>query len=375
MTSDLTSLPSVTEVLSRCGALTGRDPGATVPRCGPSASTWRNVHRSRAVGRRARRAGGLQAPLGASRPRPRYPGWNPGPDRARGRSPRGAGLRRPRHHRRHQRALQGKGARDRPAVDHGGLSRPPRDRPPEAPAPLRPLQADKPPALVPRYLRRESPRALRLGRRAWSTSSSLDEVREALDALKAEGVEAARRLLPLQLRGPHARAPGRGRDPQALPWAFRLAVRRRLAGVPRIRAPVHRGHQRLSRPARQPLPPALRRRGGAARHPLSRRMSTSRTAGSSPSPRPPSSRCGRCSPGPAAGVVGASRSARRRVSRSIITFDMGGTSTDVALRRGRPAGDRRPATIGRLSRASPESRHQTVGAGGGTSPVSIPAAP
>ena len=51
------------------------------------------------------------------------------------------------------------------------------------------LQADKPPPLVPRFLRREVRERL-----AWDGAAveklSLDEVREALDALKAEDVEA-----------------------------------------------------------------------------------------------------------------------------------------------------------------------------------------
>ena len=42
------------------------------------------------------------------------------------------------------------------------------------------------------------------------------------------------------------------------------------------------------------------------------------------------SRCGRYCPGPAGGVVGAAAMARRSGFERVITFDMGGTSTDVA---------------------------------------------
>ena len=50
--------------------------------------------------------------------------------------------------------------------------------------------------------------------------------------------------------------------------------------------------------------------------------------------------------GPSAGVMGAAWVARPAGIDSIITFDMGGTSTDVARVRGRPAGDRAQRTIG-----------------------------
>src|SRR4030095_10631736 len=51
------------------------------------------------------------------------------------------------------------------------------------------LQADKPPALVPRYLRREVRERLACDG-AVVDKLSLDDVREALDALKAEDLEA-----------------------------------------------------------------------------------------------------------------------------------------------------------------------------------------
>ncbi|WP_417517156.1 hydantoinase/oxoprolinase family protein [Minwuia sp.] len=70
--------------------------------------------------------------------------------------------------------------------------------------------------------------------------------------------------------------------------------------------------------------------------------------------------------GPAAGVVGAARQAARSGVRDIITFDMGGTSTDVCLvRDGQP--DLAPATeIDGLPVKTPVIDIATVGAGGGS---------
>jgi len=70
--------------------------------------------------------------------------------------------------------------------------------------------------------------------------------------------------------------------------------------------------------------------------------------------------------GPAAGVVGATRQAARSGHRNLITFDMGGTSTDVCLvRDGRP--DIAPQTeIYGLPVKTPVIDIATIGAGGGS---------
>ena len=226
------------------------------------------------------------------------------------------------------------------------------------PRPLRPAgrQAAGARAAV---LEERGPRASGLGRRGGRQAVA---GRGARGARCPEGGRrrGPRRLFPLQLRGPHARAPGRGRDPRALPRAIRLAVRRRLAGVPRIRAPVHHGHQRLPRPARQPLPPALRRRGGATRHPSA--------AVRQPVERRDHLRRRRLR---AAGADAALRAQRRRDGRGLGQRG-GGYLLDHHLRygrdldgrrprRGRPAGDRRPAHDRRLSRAHPEPRDRDGG--------------
>ncbi|HXG93740.1 MAG TPA: hydantoinase/oxoprolinase family protein [Blastocatellia bacterium] len=69
--------------------------------------------------------------------------------------------------------------------------------------------------------------------------------------------------------------------------------------------------------------------------------------------------------GPAGGVVGALRVCAAAGIRDIITFDMGGTSTDVALCRGE-ARTTNEATVAGLPVAVPIIDIHTVGAGGGS---------
>jgi N-methylhydantoinase A len=69
--------------------------------------------------------------------------------------------------------------------------------------------------------------------------------------------------------------------------------------------------------------------------------------------------------GPAGGVIGAIEVAKRAGIDRIITFDMGGTSTDVSLCPGRPL-HTREFTIAGLPAAIPVLDVHTVGAGGGS---------
>ncbi|MGH9570680.1 MAG: hydantoinase/oxoprolinase family protein, partial [Candidatus Angelobacter sp.] len=69
--------------------------------------------------------------------------------------------------------------------------------------------------------------------------------------------------------------------------------------------------------------------------------------------------------GPAGGVVGAAAMAQRSGFERIITFDMGGTSTDVALVEGRPA-TMNEAEVAGLPVRVPVLDIHTVGAGGGS---------
>src|SRR5262249_41199880 len=69
--------------------------------------------------------------------------------------------------------------------------------------------------------------------------------------------------------------------------------------------------------------------------------------------------------GPAAGVIGAAAVARQLGLTRVITFDMGGTSTDVSLIDGAPR-QRTEWSIGGLPLRVPAIDIHTVGAGGGS---------
>ena len=69
--------------------------------------------------------------------------------------------------------------------------------------------------------------------------------------------------------------------------------------------------------------------------------------------------------GPAGGVIGAAAVARAAGEYAIITFDMGGTSTDVALVRGEPA-TTSEASLEGLPLRQPMLDIHTIGAGGGS---------
>ena len=78
-------------------------------------------------------------------------------------------------------------------------------------------------------------------------------------------------------------------------------------------------------------------------------------------------RCAPCCPGPATGVVGAQAIGALAGFADLITFDMGGTSTDVALLAGRPAQARRArSTVHGYPIKAPMLDIHTVGAGGGS---------
>ena len=70
--------------------------------------------------------------------------------------------------------------------------------------------------------------------------------------------------------------------------------------------------------------------------------------------------------GPAGGVAGASWVAAQAGHRNLLTFDMGGTSTDVALIEGGEARTRRETRVGDVTVRAPSIDVRTVGAGGGS---------
>ncbi len=70
--------------------------------------------------------------------------------------------------------------------------------------------------------------------------------------------------------------------------------------------------------------------------------------------------------GPAGGVSGAIWAASQAGYENLLTFDMGGTSTDVCLVRDAQAQLRRETTVGDLTVRAPSVDVRTVGAGGGS---------
>jgi N-methylhydantoinase A len=77
-------------------------------------------------------------------------------------------------------------------------------------------------------------------------------------------------------------------------------------------------------------------------------------------------RCGRCCPGPSTGVVGAQAIGKLAGFEDLITFDMGGTSTDVALLRGGQCRLTSEAVVHGYPIKAPMLDIHTVGAGGGS---------
>jgi len=70
--------------------------------------------------------------------------------------------------------------------------------------------------------------------------------------------------------------------------------------------------------------------------------------------------------GPAGGVTGAQWVARQSGFRNLLTFDMGGTSTDVALIQNEVAQTRRETRVSDVTVRAPSIDVRTVGAGGGS---------
>jgi len=146
-----------------------------------------------------------------------------------------------------------------------------------------------------------------------------------------------------------------------------------LAGVPlsvshRI-LPEYREYERTSTVAinayLQPLMGAyLKRLGG---HVSARGLRVMQSSGGSISARAASEEPVRTIlSGPAGGVVGATHAASAAGFEDIITFDMGGTSTDVALCAGGSLRLTNEATVAGLPVAVPVLDIHTVGAGGGS---------
>jgi N-methylhydantoinase A len=226
------------------------------------------------------------------------------------------------------------------------------------------LQADKPPVLVERRLRREVPERLR---HDGHVETALDEaaVRNAVRVLRDAGVKAVAVCFLYSFLDPaHEKAARRivtEEYPEAFVCAshevapeFREYERLSTAVVNAYLGPIMdfyiRGVvERLAALGVTATPYLTQSNGGvigldtAARLPVRTVLS-----------------------GPSTGVVGAQVTARFAGAQEIITFDMGGTSTDVALIQGGEVRLAREAMVHGYPIKAPMLDIHTVGAGGGS---------
>src|SRR6516162_7158265 len=226
------------------------------------------------------------------------------------------------------------------------------------------LQADKPPVLVERRLRREVPERLRHDGRV---ETALDEaaVRNAVRVLRDAGVKAvAICFLYSFLDAKHEDAVLRivGEEfPEAFVCAshevapeFREYERLSTTVVNAYLGPVMAYYirgvaERLTALGVAATPYLTQSNGGVIGFAMAARLPV-RTVLS----------------GPSTGVVGAQVTARLAGAHDIITFDMGGTSTDVALMQGGEPTLAREAVVHGYPIKAPMLDIHTVGAGGGS---------
>jgi N-methylhydantoinase A len=188
-----------------------------------------------------------------------------------------------------------------------------------------------------------------------------EEIRALVRKLKRAGVES----VAVSLLFSFARPAHEQRIERALASAFpelSLSVSHKIL-------PEYREYERTSTVAinayLQPLMGAYLGRLGA--HVSGRRLRVMQSSGGSISARVAGTEPVRTIlSGPAGGVVGATHAARDAGLDDIITFDMGGTSTDVALCAGRALRLTNEAIVAGLPVAVPVLDIHTVGAGGGS---------
>jgi N-methylhydantoinase A len=226
------------------------------------------------------------------------------------------------------------------------------------------LQADKPPVLVERRLRLEVPERLRYD---GSVETPLDEtaVHNAVRVLRDAGVEAIAICFLYSFLDPANEATACTIVAEEFPEAFvcvshdvapEFREYERLSTTvvnaylgPIMASYIRSAADRLTALGVRATPHLTQSNGGvidfesAARLPVRTVLS-----------------------GPSTGVVGAQVTARLAGARDIITFDMGGTSTDVALLQGGEARLAREAVVHGYPIKAPMLDIHTVGAGGGS---------
>ena len=131
----------------------------------------------------------------------------------------------------------------------------------------------------------------------------------------------------------------------------RVALVRGRSDLPRVRAPLRDRLRRLPRPGGEALPGRARRHAARPRRPRACRSSCGRAAASCRRRWPREQPVTLFLSGPAGGVIGARFAAERSGVRDFVSLDMGGTSNDVAVVRGRAAAPRQPRARSALSRA------------------------
>lgn len=226
------------------------------------------------------------------------------------------------------------------------------------------LQVEKPPVLVARDLRLEVPERLR---HDGTVETALDEaaVREAAQALKQAGVEAVAVCFLYGFIAPAHEAAARRILAEELPEAFLTASH--------AVAPEFREYERLSTAVvNSYLGPVMQRY-------LRRLAERLVTLGLAVPPYLTQSNGGIIGldaaaampvrmvlSGPSTGLVGAQAIGRLAGFPDLITFDMGGTSTDVALLPGGEPGLSAEAVVHGYPIKAPMLDIHTVGAGGGS---------
>src|SRR3984957_8517394 len=226
------------------------------------------------------------------------------------------------------------------------------------------LQADKPPVLVPRDLRLEVPERVR---HDGTVETALDETafRAAVRKLRAAGVQAVAVCFLYSFVHPEHEAAALRILTEEFPAAFacvshqvapefREFERMSTAVVNAYLGPVMQGYierlgDRLTALGLRTAPHLTQSNGGvigfsqAARLPVRTVLS-----------------------GPSTGVVGAAEVGRLAGFSELITFDMGGTSTDVALLSGGVCKLASEAVVHGYPIKAPMLDIHTVGAGGGS---------
>src|SRR5262252_1406723 len=226
------------------------------------------------------------------------------------------------------------------------------------------LQADKPPVLVSRRLRLEVPERLRHDGRI-ETPVNEAAVRNAARALRDANVEAVAICFLYSFLDPVHEAAARDIVVKEFPEAFvcashevapefreyeRLSTTVINAYLGPVMASYIRGAaNRLTALGVSVTPHLTQSNGGVIDFEAAARLPV-RTVLS----------------GPSTGVVGAQVTARLAGAEDIITFDMGGTSTDVSLLQGGEARLAREALVHGYPIKAPMLDIHTVGAGGGS---------